>query len=150
MSAPPKCSIATSNILSSCAQSVTSVFWKMAFAPEDVEGYCETRASASGRRARSAMRTLQPFERRSFAKQKLMPEPAPVMIAVFPCTFIAIVLVVRRIGEEEEETVATFNALDLLSRVFSAQEKPSAAYLYTSQTRQTYRSSVYSRRIHDV
>jgi hypothetical protein len=120
MSAPPKFSIATSNILSSCAQSVTSVFWKTAFAPEDVEGYCETRASASGRRARSAIRTLQPFERRSFAKQKLMPEPAPVMTAVFPCTFIAIVLVVRRIGEEEEETVAAFNALDLLSRVFSS------------------------------
>jgi hypothetical protein len=45
------------------------------------------------------MRTLQPFERRSFAKQKLIPEPAPVIIAVFPSTFIAIVLVVSE-GKE--------------------------------------------------
>jgi hypothetical protein len=96
MSAPPKCAIATSNILSSCSQSVTSVLWKTAFAPGDVEGYCETRASASGRRARSAITTLQPFERRIFAKEKLMPEPAPVMIAVLPSTFMAIVLVVSK------------------------------------------------------
>jgi hypothetical protein len=40
------------------------------------------------------MTTLQPFERRIFAKEKLMPEPAPVMIAVLPSTFMAIVLVV--------------------------------------------------------
>lgn len=90
MSAPPKWVLATSNILSSWAQSVTSVFWKMAFAPVDVEGYCESRASASGRRAMSAMTTLQPFERRSFAKLKQIPEPAPVIIAVFPSTFMAI------------------------------------------------------------
>lgn len=90
MSAPPKWLFATSNILSSCAQFATSVFWKMAFGPADVEEYCESKASASGRRTMSAMTTLQPFERRSFAKLKQIPEPAPVMIAVFPSTFMAI------------------------------------------------------------
>jgi hypothetical protein len=89
MSAPPKWLIATSNILSSCAQSVTSVFWKTAIAPLEVAEYCETTAFASGRRARSAKTTLHPFSRRSFAKQRLMPEPAPVTIAVLPSTFIA-------------------------------------------------------------
>jgi hypothetical protein len=70
----------------------------MAFAPDEVEGYCET--SASGGRARSAMTTLQPFERRSFAKLRLMPEPALVIIAVFPSTFMA--LAVGECGRREE------------------------------------------------
>jgi len=106
MSAPPKWVVAISNILSSCAQSVTFVFWKMAFVPADVEGYSESKASASGRRAMSAMTTLQPFERRSFAKLKQIPEPAPVMMAVFPSTFMAIAAVKwgGRTGRKEKGT----------------------------------------------
>jgi hypothetical protein len=116
----------------------------MAFGPDEVEGYCETSASASGRRARSAMTMLQPFERRSFAKLRLMPEPAPVMTAVFPSTFMASAVgeCGRREenGEErgEEWTNEHLNASDLLNRGHSAEEKPSAAHLDTSRTRQTY------------
>lgn len=91
------------------------------------------------------MTTLQPFERRSFAKQRLMPKPAPVIIAIFPSTFIAIVLVVSAGRREERQGAkrdAVLNAFDLLTRKQLADEEPSAAYLYTSQTRQTYRQSV--------
>lgn len=138
MSAPPNWLIATSNILSSCAQSVTSVFWKTAFAPVDVAEYCETTASASGRRARSAKTTLQPFSRRSFAKQRLMPEPAPVTIAAFPSTFMAIV---PCRGQGEKEKREARNARCLVARMQPAREGTSATYLYTSQARQTHRQS---------
>ena len=36
------------------------------------------------------MTTLQPLLRRSFAKQSVIPEPAPVRMAVLDSTFIAI------------------------------------------------------------
>ena len=55
-------------------QERTSVLWKMARGKEeDVEEYWETRVSASGRRDRSAMRTLQPRERRRRANSRLIP-----------------------------------------------------------------------------
>jgi hypothetical protein len=93
MSAPPKCSVATANILSSWAQSRTSVFWKTALGVfevfEPVSGYRDTNCSASGLRAKSASITLHPLLSSNSAKQKLIPEPAPVMIAVLPSTFSA-------------------------------------------------------------
>jgi hypothetical protein len=38
----------------------------------------------------------------------------------------------------EKRKIAAVNASDLLTRIQPAKETPSAAYLYTSQTRQTY------------
>jgi len=61
---------ATANMRSSCGHDVTSVFWKTA---RGLDVYCSRSALASGRSARSAMRTLQPRERRRDAKLKLMP-----------------------------------------------------------------------------
>lgn len=54
-------------------QEVTSVRWKRQEG-DDVEGNCLRRGSASERRARSAMTTEQPLERRSLTKLRLMPE----------------------------------------------------------------------------
>lgn len=65
-----KCVRAAVKAASSWVQSVTSVAWKMALGES---GYCVRRAWASGRRERSAMRTLQPLERRRDAKEKFMP-----------------------------------------------------------------------------
>lgn len=66
MSAPPNSRVATVNMRSSWSQSRTLVRWKRARAGE--EGGRVRRAWASGRRARSARRTLQFWERRARAK----------------------------------------------------------------------------------
>jgi hypothetical protein len=122
--------------------------------PADVEGYCESKASASGRRAMSAMTTLQPFERRSFAKQKLIPEPAPVIIAVFPSTFMAIAAgewggrARRKEKGEGKWECSMLNAIEMLSRAQAEKKRPSAAYLYTYSPPDLL--SVSSRRVCDV
>ena len=135
MSAPPKCSMATANIRSSCAQSVTSVCWNTAFAPLEVRGYFDTTASASGRRARSAKTTLQPLSRSLMAKQRLMPEPAPVTMAVLPVTFIAIVRAENTVRMWKCKQNEVVTCLSYLSRglelftLFAAMACPSAAFL---------------------
>lgn len=71
ISISPNSFSATSNILSSCAQTVTFVSWKTA--REVFPAYWSTKAWASGRRARSAIRTLHPFSSSCFAKLRLIP-----------------------------------------------------------------------------
>lgn len=73
MSTPPNSLLATSNIRSNCAHSVTSVFRKTARGVVPTSWYRSSSFCASGRRDRSAMRTLQPRERRRAAKEKFMP-----------------------------------------------------------------------------
>jgi len=90
MSADPNSFSATSNIRSSCGQSVTSVCWKTALGLPF--WWASTTSFASGRSARSAKMTLQPLLRRSFAKQRLMPAPEPVTIAVLPWTLGSAIL----------------------------------------------------------
>jgi hypothetical protein len=62
------------NMADSWVQFVTSVLRKTAVAlPVCLASYCLRSCWASGRRDRSAMRTEQPFDRRSDAKEQFMP-----------------------------------------------------------------------------
>jgi hypothetical protein len=66
--------VAVAKRAESAGQDVTSVFWKTAFPwPGGGAEWADTRAWASGRRVRSARRTLQPRERRSAVKARFMP-----------------------------------------------------------------------------
>lgn len=77
MSMRGKVARAVSQRRESCGQEATFVGWKWAVGrllSDDGWGeYWETRADASGRRARSPIRTEQPRSRRSLAKARLIP-----------------------------------------------------------------------------
>jgi len=90
MSTCPNSCIPTSNMRSSCGQSVTSVLRKTARGfPCSFVLYPLTSCSASGRSERSAIRTEQPWLRSKAAKEKLIPDPAPVTMALLPLTLNA-------------------------------------------------------------
>lgn len=108
ISAPPNSLLATSNRRSRCRQLVTSVCWNTALASDGEPREClETSSSASGRSFRSAKITLQRLCNRALANARLMPgksvsihlswesvlpEPAPVTMAVLPASERAIAL----------------------------------------------------------
>lgn len=83
MSMEPNTDPAASMAAASCDQDVTSHFWNTARAlweyevvssvEVDLDAVEATKSWASGRRLRSAMRTLQPLATRALAKQRLIP-----------------------------------------------------------------------------
>lgn len=73
-------------------QSMTSVFLNTALAFPPATGLPLITSSASGRRAKSATRTLHPCERSSFVNSRQIPLPPPVTSAVFPETRSAILV----------------------------------------------------------
>ena len=91
----PKCVVAAWNMDVREGQDETSVLWKSARAVPDCWGweYWSTKARASGRRVRSARRTLQLWESRRRVKARPMPEPAPVTMAVLLAMDWAMVLI---------------------------------------------------------
>lgn len=83
MSMVPKAAVPASTARSRSVHMATFVRWKMALG---LDWCASIRAWASGRRARSAMRTLTPCESSRDANSKLIPEPAPVMRADWPAS----------------------------------------------------------------
>ena len=90
----PNSFTASSNAACNSFQSITSVFLNTARALPPARALPVITASASGRRARSATRTLQLCERRSLVNSRQIPLPPPVTNAVLPETWRAILGIV--------------------------------------------------------